>query len=261
MDAKQTALITGASSGIGLELAKIFAKNKYNLVLVARGEEALKKAKDAIQKQHRVNVKILAKDLTAATSREEIFNQLMNENIFIDVLVNNAGYATYGPFASAEIKDVLGIVDLSVSAITHLTRLFIPAMLSKKNGKVLNIASTAAFQPGPLMSVYAAAESYILNFSQGLNNELKGSGVNVTCVCLGPTQTSNSPKLAGVNNTKLVRILKRTSAEQAANFAYKSLMQNKAVAIPGFLNNFLIFLTCLGPRSLVTKISGWLLRE
>ncbi|MGL5075792.1 MAG: SDR family NAD(P)-dependent oxidoreductase, partial [Waterburya sp.] len=163
-----TALITGASSGIGYELAKLFAGDRCNLVLVARSESKLKEIASELTEKFGISVKVIAKDLAVPTSPEEIRQELQTAGITIDVLVNNAGYATYGLFAETELESELKMMQLNMVNLTHLTKLLLPGMLERRAGKILNIASTAAFQPGPLMAVYYASKAYVLSFSEAL---------------------------------------------------------------------------------------------
>jgi uncharacterized protein len=179
-----TALITGASSGIGLELAKVFAANKINLVLVARSESKLNELANEV-KQQGVTVNVLAKDLSSYNTAKEIFDWCGQQNIQIDYLVNNAGVGDFGFFHESEWKKQEQIINLNITALTYLTHLFLPDMVKRKNGKVLNVASTAAFQPGPTMSVYYATKAFVLHFSEAIANELEKTGVTVTALCPG----------------------------------------------------------------------------
>ena len=174
MDSKpQTALITGASGGIGYELARQFARDRYNLVLVARSSDKLNQvATTELQNQFGITVKTVALDLAAAPAPKFLFDQLQREGVAVDVLVNNAGFGVFGEFASTPEEEVLGQIHLNITALTHLTRLFLPAMLARRSGKIMNVASTAAFQPGPMMAVYYATKAYVLSFSEALANEV-----------------------------------------------------------------------------------------
>jgi short-subunit dehydrogenase len=185
----QTALITGASAGIGRELAKLFAKDGYSLVLVARTASRLNLFADELQRQFSISARTFALDLVAASAPQSLFDQLTRENIAIDVLVNNAGYGKLGAFAEVAAEESLGQIQLNITALTHLTKLFLGPMLQRKSGKILNVASTAGFQPGPLMAVYYATKAYVISFSEALANELNRSGVTVTCLCPGATDT------------------------------------------------------------------------
>ena len=184
----KTALITGASGGIGYELAKLFAHDHYNLVLVARSASKLSQLADGLQRQFGISAKPLVADLAAPGAARRLFDQLGREGTAVDLLVNNAAYGIYGEFAGMPLEEIAGQIELNIAALTLLTRLFLPQMVERKYGRVLNIASTAGFQPGPLMAVYAS-KAYVISFSEAIANELKGSGVTVTCLCPGPTDT------------------------------------------------------------------------
>src|SRR6266852_587673 len=211
MDRKsQTALITGASAGIGRELAKLFAKDGYNLVLVARNGSRLNQFADELQRQFSISAKALALDLASVSAPQFLFDQLTRENIAIDVLVNNAGYGKLGAFAEVSLEESLGQIQLNITALTHLTKLLLGPMLELKSGKILNVASTAGFQPGPLMAVYYATKAYVISFSEALANELSGSGVTVTCLCPGATDTEFQ-KRAGTEETLLFKLRPMTA--------------------------------------------------
>lgn len=249
----QTALITGASGGIGYELTKLFASDRYNLVLVARSESKLKQIASELTKQFGIVVTIITKDLASPTSPTEIWQELQTEAITIDVLVNNAGFATYGSFAETELQPELNMMQLNMVTLTHLTKLFLPGMLARQAGKILNVASTAAFQPGPLMAVYYATKAYVLSFSEAITNELQGTGVSVTALCPGATASGFQAR-ANMEDSKLVKNKQIMAADQVAAIGYRGLMNNQAVVIPGYQNKFLALVNRFMPRSLVTKI-------
>src|SRR5450432_952809 len=184
-----TALITGASGGIGYELAKLFAQDHYNLVLVARSGGKLVQLADDLQREFGISVKTIALDLAAIPAPQFLFDQLQREGIPIDILVNNAAYGKFGDFSDVKLYESLGQIQLNITALTHLTKLFLGPMIEHGSGKIMNVASIAGFQPGPLMAVYYATKAYVISFSEGLANELAGSGVTVTCLCPGTTDT------------------------------------------------------------------------
>ena len=177
MDSVQTAMITGASGGIGYELAKLFARDHYRLVLVARSADKLSQVASELEKQYGVTVKTIALDLADPSAPKFLFDQLQREGISVDILINNAGFGVLGEFAKMAEDEIQGQIRLNIAALTQLTRLFLPAMLARGSGKIMNVASTAAFQPGPLMAVYYASKAYVLSFSEALANEVAGSGV------------------------------------------------------------------------------------
>lgn len=247
---QRTALITGASSGIGLELAKGFARDGYHLLLVARNVAALDALAGELRQTFGVSVVTLPKDLSLRDTPSEIFEQLTQASIAVDVLVNNAGFGTHGAFANADLTEQLDMMQVNMAALTHLTRLCLPGMLARRRGKILNIASTAAFQPGPLMAVYYATKAYVLSFSEALANELRGSGVTVTVLCPGPTQT-NFQQRAGVAH---IRVMSRRvmDARTVAEAGYRGLMRGKFLVIPGWRNRLLVNAVRWLPRELVT---------
>lgn len=260
MTPTQTALITGASSGIGLELAKVFAKDHHNLVLVARGADKLTKVADELQRQFGISAKAVPLDLSAGAAPQFLFDQLQREGIVIDILVNNAGYAVFGGFTKNPTEEELGQIHLNITALTHLTKLFVGPMLERRSGRILNVASTAGFQPGPLMAVYYATKAYVISFSEALANELKGTGVTVTCLCPGVTDTGFQGR-AGTENTLLFRALRPMAAKTVARDGYRGLMAGKTLVISGFRNWLLAESLRISPRKLVTAVSRKLLNR
>jgi uncharacterized protein len=252
----QTALITGASGGIGYELAKLFAGDHYNLVLVARSADKLNQVAAELQGQFGVSVKVIALDLAASPAPKFLFDQLQRERISVDVLVNNAGFGGFGEFAGMAEEEILGQIQLNVAALTHLTRMFLPAMLARRGGKIMNVASTAAFQPGPLMAVYYATKAYVLSFSEALANEVAGSGVVVSCFCPGATDTGFA-KRAGTENSRLFKKLRPMNAEAVARDGYRGLMAGRTVVISGVQNWLVAESVRFAPRKLVTAVSRW----
>lgn len=253
MDSGKTALITGASSGIGYELTKWFARDGYNLVLVARNHKQLMQIADELEAKYGISVKVIAKDLSVASAPEEIFTELNQESIGIDALVNNAGFATYGLFSEIDLEADLQMMQVNMVTLTHLTKLFLPGMLQKRMGKILNVASTAAFQAGPLMATYYASKAYVLSFSEALADELQGTGVNVTALCPGATK-SGFQKRANMEDSKLFtgQIL---DVQTVARVGYRGLMANKTVVIPGLRNKILVQSVRFFPRKLVRRVA------
>ena len=184
-----TALITGASGGIGYELAKLFAKDHHNLVLVARNETRLAQVAGELQRQFGISARPIVLDLGTPGSPQALFEQMQRQDIAVNILINNAGYGKLGEFAEISVEESLGQIELNVTALTCLTRLFMVPMIKRSWGKIMNVASTAGFQPGPLMAVYYATKAYVISFSEALANELADSGITVTCLCPGPTET------------------------------------------------------------------------
>ncbi|MEK7263486.1 MAG: SDR family oxidoreductase [Bacteroidota bacterium] len=252
MQSKKTALITGASGGIGYELSKLFADNGYNLVLVARDRKKLREVHTEINVKYGVEVKTIVKDLSEPLAPDEIFQELWEEKINISVLVNNAGYATFGPFTETDLDEELKMMHVNMIALAHLTKLFLPSMLDSEDGKILNVASTAAFQPGPFMAVYYATKAFVLSFTEAIANELKHSGVTVTALCPGPTK-SGFQKRAHMENSKLIEG-KIMDAELVAKLGYKGMMKGKTVVITGVRNKILTETIRITPRRVATNI-------
>ena len=254
----KTALITGASFGIGLEFARIFARERYNLVLVARSADRLRQLASELEKAHGVHSLILATDLTEPGASAYVLDQTTRAGIPVDVLVNNAGFGQYGRFAENDLEECLRQIQLNVTTLTHLTRLYLPGMIDRakigrKSGRILNVASTAAFQPGPLMAVYFATKAYVLHFSEALANELNGTGVTVTCLCPGATATEFH-KRANATGQRLLRF-GAMDARTVAEDGYRALMAGKPVVISGFKNWLLAQSIRFSPRRLATAIA------
>jgi uncharacterized protein len=251
-----TVVITGASGGIGYELAKLFARDHHNLVLVARSADRLAQVANELQ-AHGVTVKTIALDLTAPPAPKFLFDQLQRDGVAIDILINNAGFGAFGEFAQMPEPEILGQIDLNIRALTELTRLFLPPMVQRRSGRIMNVASTAAFQPGPLMAVYYATKAYVLSFSEAIANELRGSGVSVTCFCPGATHTDFA-KRAGVENSRLFKRVGAMSAEKVALDGYRAMMEGRGLAISGAHNWVVAQSTRFAPRKMVTAISRWI---
>ncbi|MBW4626276.1 MAG: SDR family NAD(P)-dependent oxidoreductase [Brasilonema octagenarum HA4186-MV1] len=250
---KQTALITGAASGIGYELAHLFARDSYNLVLVDKNGQKLSEIAEEFPKKFGIYVIKIVKDLSISTAPEEIFTDLQQASIKVDVLVNNAGFGTYGLFNETNLTAEMEMLQVNLVSLTHLTKLFLKDMVNQGNGKILNVASTAAFQPGPLMAVYSATKTYILFFSEALANELKDTGVTVTVLCPGPTE-SDFHKITGMADSELLKNKKMMSAESVAKIGYAGLFASTAVVIPGVKNKILAELVRFTPRKLVAEV-------
>jgi len=252
----QTALVTGASGGIGYELAKLFAHDHHNLILVARSGSKLAQFADELQRQFGVSVKAIPLDLAAPPAPQFLFDQLQREDVAVDILVNNAAYGKFGEFADIPLEETLGQIQLNVTALTHLTKLFLAPMIERRSGKIMNVASTAGFQPGPLMAVYYATKAYVIWFSEALANELKGSGVNVTCFCPGATETGFA-KRADTESSRLFKQMGPMDAKTVAQDGYRGLMKGKGLVISGFHNWLLAESVRFAPRRVVTSISRW----
>jgi short-subunit dehydrogenase len=224
-------LITGASAGIGKELAALFAADQFNLVLVARNAERLQALAAELKGRHGIEARVLPIDLSTPGAAREVFESI--KDIEISVLVNNAGFGTFGPFHQSELRAESGVIQVNITALCELTHLFVQPMLARHQGKILNVASTAAFQPGPLMNVYYASKAFVYSFSYALAVELEGTGVTVTALCPGTTRTEFFERAR-------MRIRKgwpMMDARRAAEAGYHGLMKGKRIVIPGVLNN------------------------
>ena len=249
-----TALVTGASGGIGWELVKLFAEDRCDLVLVARNRKKLEQLGRDLHAAFGVAVRVIAKDLANAKAPAEIAQELSAAGVHVDMLVNDAGFGVYGPFAETDGAKELEMLQVNVMALTHLTKLFLPPMLERRSGRVLNVASTAAFQPGPLMAVYYATKAYVLSFSEALANEVSGSGVTVTALCPGPTDTEFQ-KEAGLERTRLFTNPFVSDARSVARAGYAGMFSGKRIVIPGLANQLLVEAVRFTPRRLVTAIA------
>lgn len=249
---RKTALITGASGGIGLELARCFARGGFDLVLVARDETRLRKAADELQARFKITARIITKDLSQPQAPDEIWAQLQQEKVHVDVLVNNAGFSVYGLFRETDLNAELQMMQVNIVALTHLSKLFLPAMIEKSSGRILNVASTAAFAPGPLMAVYFATKAFVLSFSQALSNEVEGSGVHICCLCPGPT-TSDFQERAKMQDSRLMESAMMDAAT-VARTGYRGLMRGKTVVITGVHNKGFALLTRLLPASKMARL-------
>jgi uncharacterized protein len=248
----KTVLITGASSGIGLEFASLFAKDGYHLVLNARNETKLKEIAEQLKADYDATVTIAAKDLSLPDSAEELTSELLAAGIEVDVLINNAGFAAYGSFDETSWKEEKDMIQVNIMALTALTKHLLPGMIKRNSGKILNVASTAAFQPGPLMAVYYATKAYVLSFSEAINYELRNTNVSVTALCPGATAT-NFEKRASLESSRLFQSGAMDAQEVALN-GYNALMREKSLTIPGFKNKALANLVRFLPRKSVLKI-------
>jgi len=243
-------LITGASEGMGHEFAKLFARNGYPLVLVARNKTRLDAlAMELITTDH-VDVKTISKDLSILPAAEELKTMLDDQKVAIEILVNNAGFGIHGIFDQTDWKTTESMLTINMTTLTHLTHLFLPGMLQRGHGKILNVASTAAFQPGPFMACYFASKAYVLSFTEALAEELQGTGVTVTAFCPGPTRTQFQKRSDTENIRENSFVME---AAPAAEAAYRGLMKNKRLVVPGFTNKLLAVLVRLFPRRLVIR--------
>ena len=247
-----TALITGASAGIGAELAKIFGEHKHDVILVARRQDALEALAGQIEGRSGVRASVFPADLAEPGAPGELFEAIRGAALDVDILVNNAGFGLGGEFTETDLDTELRMIQVNVTALTYLTKLFLPAMVQRRSGGVLNVASTAAFQPGPLMSVYYATKAYVLSFTEAIAEELRDSGVTVTALCPGPTATEFA-EIAHVAQSRLFAIAVG-DARSVARFGYDSLQRGVRVAIPGAQNKLMAQARRFAPRGVVTRV-------
>jgi len=249
----KTALITGASSGIGKELAYVYAENNYNLILVARRKNNLEKIKTDIGKKHSVSVELFDIDLSKLDSAEKLYEKTKAMNLKVDALINNAGFGVSGPFTEIDMDKEADMLMLNMLTLTKLTKLFAKDMVIAGSGHIINIASTAAFQPIPTLATYAATKSYVLNFSEAIAYELKKQNVKVTAICPGATQ-SEFAQVADMGDPAMFN--KAPTSRELAEFTYKAMIKGKTTAIHGAKNSFLTFTTRLSPRKVVTAFAA-----
>lgn len=250
----KTALITGASSGIGLELAKVHAKNGHHLVVTARREERLLELKKELEAEHGIQVHVFTCDLAQENAPKDVFDYTDKNGISVDILINNAGVGDYGFFHESDWERQQAIIDLNIKSLTHLTHLYLPELIKKERAYIMNVASTAAFQPGPLMSIYYASKHYVLAFGEALDNELSDTGVTVTTLCPGPTE-SEFQDHANMKKSKLFDNLPVATSKRVAEYGFKSMLKGKRVAVYGVPNKILSVIVGFFPRNVVTFVA------
>lgn len=251
----QTVLITGASAGIGTDFARLYAAQGHNLVLVARRLDKLNALAQSLRETHKVEVTVLSQDLAAPAAAASLLEQLESAGLQIDILVNNAGFGLRGNVVDLDCQRQADMIQLNCTVLTELSRLLLPGMLSRGQGGILNVASTAAFQPGPHMAVYYASKAYVLMFSEALHEECRGTGVKVSCLCPGATATEFAD-VADMNDSLLFR-MGTMSSTQVAEIGIQGLDRNKAIAIAGLKNWLGAFSLRFTPRFLVR----WLVKH
>lgn len=244
-------LITGASMGIGYELAKLFAKDKRNLILISRNILKLQDVKNELSKFN-VDIKILALDLKNSEDIQDLFNYIEANKLNINILINNAGMGTFGDFNNIEWKSEEALIDINIKALTKLTKYFLPKVVKEKEGGILNVASTAAFCSGPRMATYYASKAYVLNLTEAIYEEYKAAGIKISCLCPGPVKTSFQDK-AGIKKSKSAKKY-LMDAEEVAKICYKDFYKRKVIIIPGFKNKLLVMGNKLLPRSISREI-------
>ncbi|MEI6438388.1 MAG: SDR family oxidoreductase [Candidatus Omnitrophota bacterium] len=250
-----TALVTGASGGIGYELAVCLARGHYDLVLAARSREKLEAIAADLRGRFQVSVHVIAIDLSVKGSSRQLYEWVGQRGLLIDVLVNNAGFGDWGPFVDADPCRQEAMVELNITALTLLTRMFLPGMVQRRSGRILNVASTAAFQAGPLMSVYFATKAFVLSFSRALASELKGSGVTVTCLCPGPT--ASGFQQAAFTSDILLNDRRMPSSREVAEYGYKALRSGQFLAVHGFGNRVMVACVRFLPQAFVLAVVSY----
>jgi len=253
-DRPTTALVTGASSGIGLELARLLAADGHHVTLTARDRARLEAVAAELRQCHGGDAAVVVADLAEPGAPEAIHRQVEAAGRDVAVLVNNAGLGSHGPFAEADLGRELAIIQVNVTALAHLTGLVLPGMVRRRAGRILNVGSTAAFQPGPLMATYYASKAFVLSFSEALDAELAGTGVTVTCLCPGPTRTEFQQRagMAGVPVASGLPPMMEAAA--VARVGYRAMRRGARLAVPGLLNRLAVFSVRLGPRRLATAV-------
>jgi short-subunit dehydrogenase len=249
----QTALVTGASAGIGVDLAECFARDGYNLILTARTESALRDVANRLASTYAIVATPIAADLGEIGGGQRLADTIRQKGLSVDVVVNNAGYGHAGAFNESDAALQLGMIDLNDRALVELTHIYWPTMLANRRGGVLNVASTAAFQPGPLMAIYYASKAFVLSFSEALWEEARGTGVKVSCLCPGPT-VSKFRERAGTGKTKLSRAGTPMPSMVVAQMGYDGWQANRRVVVTGTRNRVVATLVRFLPRATVLRM-------
>lgn len=252
MNTHTTVLITGASSGIGAALARHMAAQGHDLLLTGRNENRLSNVRNEILAKRNVGVQTFVQDLSEPNAAQNLHDKIKSEKFKIHMLVNNAGFGDHGAFKDADLTKLSNMIQVNITALTELTHLILPEMTSRGSGKIMNVASTAAFMPGPFMAVYFATKAYVLNFSEAIGNEIKAHGITVTTLCPGATATEFQ-KGAEIDSGSIFKG-RLPSPDTVAAFGYNAMMRGKPVAIHGRKNQFMTTLVRFFPRRLVTKL-------
>jgi short-subunit dehydrogenase len=254
-EARPTALVTGASSGIGLEIAKLLAARGYDLCLTARNADALARLADEFAAEHRIATTVVVADLAAPDGVDRLLEAVRQRGVGVDLLVNNAGFGWSGAFASMPESELVAMLQVNVVALTRLARAVLPGMLERRRGRILNVASTAGFFAGPHMAVYYATKAYVISFSEAIAEEISGSGVTVTALCPGPTLTGFAER-AQMSQSNLFKLATVMTAADVARAGVDGALRGKRLVIPGVLNRILIESSRVSPRRLTTRITG-----
>lgn len=246
-------LITGASSGLGEQFARLAAADKSDLVFVARSADKLNALAEALARDHGIRVTVLVRDLSLPESIDAVDGDLRERSLEVDILINNAGFGTWGPFSETSAAEELQMINVNVTAVTLLTKRLVGGMIARRRGRILNVASTAAFQPGPLMAVYYATKAYVLSWSEAIARELEDSGVTVTCLCPGPTETGFQSR-ARMGRSRLFKTLSMMNAARVAREGYDGMNAGRRLVIPGLANKLTAQAPRFMPRRVVTRM-------
>lgn len=257
--ARPVALVTGASAGIGAELARLLAVD-HDLVLTARRGEQLQTLAEELTGRHGTMCHVFPADLADPGAPRTLFDVVTAAGLTVDVLVNNAGFGDLGPFAKADLAKTLRMIQVNITALTELTGLFLPGMLARQRGRILNVGSVAGFQPGPFMAVYYATKAYANSFSEALHSELRGSGVTVTVLCPGPVATEFLAA-AGMESGRGFSAGQAMSARGVAEAGLRAMHTGRRMVVPGWRNRLLLFLERFSPRAMVIRAVKWMLQK
>ncbi|MBN2070068.1 MAG: SDR family oxidoreductase [Candidatus Krumholzibacteriota bacterium] len=255
MDDRKTAVITGASRGLGREFTRLLAEDGYDLVITARDEQALETLSDELMSSFPVRVEFVSADLSTDDGASKVSRYISGKNIGVDILINNAGFGIFGDFSKNKSEDISNMIGCNVSSLTLLTRSLLPGMIERGGGRILNVASTASFRPGPMMAVYSATRAYILSFSRALSSELQNSGITVTALCPGPIDTGFARR-AGIKRSKIAEKRKAAPVGKVALYGYRAMLRGKRIAIDGAANRLFIFALRFLPSRFVDDLSG-----
>jgi uncharacterized protein len=254
MPLRPTALVTGASSGIGREFADVLARNGHDLVLVARRRAELESLAAQLQSVHAATSLVVPADLSTAEGVAAVVDAVGTAGVELDVLINNAGLGGHGRFTETDVSSDEQQLAVNILALTRLTKAFLPAMVSRRRGRILNVASTAGFQPGPFMAIYYASKAYVLSFSEALSEEARGTGVTVTALAPGAVRTAFFDVANVDSNSRLVRSPGTLNADAVAQAGYDGMMRGRALVIPGLANRIGMESLRIAPRSVVTRV-------
>ncbi|MDJ0595802.1 MAG: SDR family oxidoreductase [Pleurocapsa sp. MO_226.B13] len=253
----KTALVTGASSGIGATFATELAKRNHNLILVARSQQKLEELATELSDKYQIKTEVIAQDLTAASAGQKVYDAVQIKGLTVDVLINNAGFGDYGSFSDRPLDKQLAMIQLNISAVVELTGLFLPLMQQRKNGAIINVASIAGFQPIPYMSVYAASKAFLLNFSEALWAENKDNGVNILVTCPGPTESQFYERADFPDSATGSNGMTMASAAEVVTQTLEALAKKQSTVVAGgFANQIIANIPRLVPRDLLVSLVG-----